>query len=107
MTPTNFKRWQKHLDKWPIAYLKGDDELGSHSENPKLIAWLDSQLSHLAAVGLTKSKCKRSWWITKTIRASIANWHCVGRVFLHGKNAQREQSSRFPNHDKSSHGLRE
>ncbi|MCV5920402.1 hypothetical protein OFN60_43890, partial [Escherichia coli] len=32
MTPTNFKRWQKHLDKWPIAYLKGDDELGSHSE---------------------------------------------------------------------------
>ncbi|MBO0217460.1 DNA helicase IV, partial [Vibrio sp. Vb2880] len=29
-TPTNFKRWQKHLDKWPIAYLKGDDELGSH-----------------------------------------------------------------------------
>ncbi|ELB2196838.1 DNA helicase IV [Vibrio parahaemolyticus] len=56
MTPTNFKRWQKHLDKWPIAYLKGDDELGSHSENPKLIAWLDSQLSHLAAVGLTKKQ---------------------------------------------------
>ncbi|CAE6941815.1 DNA helicase IV [Vibrio sp. B1FLJ16] len=56
MTPTNFKRWQKHLDKWPIAYLKGDDELGSHSENPKLIAWLDTQLSHLAAAGLTKKQ---------------------------------------------------
>ncbi len=32
MTPTNFKRWQKHLAKWPIAYLAGDDELGSHVE---------------------------------------------------------------------------
>ncbi|MFM9607059.1 hypothetical protein, partial [Streptomyces turgidiscabies] len=28
MTPTNFKRWQKHLAQWPIAYLVGDDELG-------------------------------------------------------------------------------
>ncbi|MDF2155408.1 DNA helicase IV [Vibrio sp. CAU 1672] len=56
MTPTNFKRWQKHLAKWPIAYLAGDDELGSHSENPKLIAWLDAQLSQLAAMGLTKKQ---------------------------------------------------
>ncbi len=56
MTPTNFKRWQKHLDNWPIAYLKGDSELGSHSENPKLIAWLDAQVSHLAAAGLSKKQ---------------------------------------------------
>lgn len=54
MTPTNFKRWQKHLNKWPIAYLAGDDELGSHVENPKLIAWLEKQLSQLAAMGMTK-----------------------------------------------------
>ncbi|KOO04405.1 DNA helicase IV [Vibrio nereis] len=54
MTPTNFKRWQKHLQKWPIAYLAGDDELGSHVENPKLIAWLTKQLSQLCALGTTK-----------------------------------------------------
>ncbi|WP_456295583.1 DNA helicase IV [Vibrio sp. AK197] len=54
MTPTNFKRWQKHLAKWPIAYLAGDDELGSQVENPKLIAWLDTQLMQLAAMGLGK-----------------------------------------------------
>lgn len=45
--PNNFKRWQKHLAHWPIAYLKGDDELGSQSENPKLIAWLEKQLDML------------------------------------------------------------
>ncbi|GAL18122.1 DNA helicase IV [Vibrio maritimus] len=54
MTPTNFKRWQKHLSKWPIAYLKGDEELGSQSENPKLIAWLEQQLDQLIATGLSK-----------------------------------------------------
>ncbi|WP_295891277.1 DNA helicase IV [uncultured Vibrio sp.] len=56
MTPTNFKRWQKHLSKWPIAYLAGDDELGSHVEDPKLISWLDKQLSQLSASGLTKKQ---------------------------------------------------
>ncbi|PCD88040.1 DNA helicase IV [Vibrio mediterranei] len=54
MTPTNFKRWQKHLSKWPIAYLKGDEELGSQSENPKLIAWLEQQLDQLISAGLSK-----------------------------------------------------
>ncbi len=54
MTPTNFKRWQKHLSKWPIAYLAGDDELGSHVENPKLISWLEKQLDQLALLGLSK-----------------------------------------------------
>ena len=54
MTPTNFKRWQKHLSKWPIAYLTGDDELGSQVENPKLIAWLESQLDNLCQMGLKK-----------------------------------------------------
>lgn len=54
MTPTNFKRWQKHLSKWPIAYLKGDEELGSQSENPKLIAWLEQQLDQLIATGFSK-----------------------------------------------------
>lgn len=56
MTPTNFKRWQKHLAKWPIAYLAGDDELGSHVENPKLIAWLEKQLDQLAQMGLSKKE---------------------------------------------------
>ncbi len=54
MTPTNFKRWQKHLSKWPIAYLAGDDELGSHVENPKLISWLEKQLDQLALLGISK-----------------------------------------------------
>jgi len=54
MTPTNFKRWQKHLSQWPIAYLAGDDELGSHVENPKLIAWLEKQLDQLALLGISK-----------------------------------------------------
>ncbi|MDR9826120.1 DNA helicase IV [Vibrio sp. FNV 38] len=54
MTPTNFKRWQKHLSQWPIAYLAGDDELGSNAENPKLIAWLDTQLTQLAAMASSK-----------------------------------------------------
>ncbi|USD43947.1 DNA helicase IV [Vibrio sp. SCSIO 43135] len=56
MTPTSFKRWQKHLSQWPIAYLAGDDELGSHVENPKLIAWLEKQMMQLAAVGLNKKQ---------------------------------------------------
>ncbi len=54
MTPTNFKRWQKHLIQWPIAYLVGDDELGSHVEDPKLIAWLERQLDQLAQLALGK-----------------------------------------------------
>lgn len=56
MTPTNFKRWQKHLSKWPIAYLTGDDELGSHAENPKLLSWLENQVSQLAALGIGKKE---------------------------------------------------
>lgn len=59
MTPTNFKRWQKHLAKWPIAYLAGDDELGSHVENPKLIAWLERQLDQLAQLSLTKKEIQQ------------------------------------------------
>ncbi|MEF1172028.1 DNA helicase IV [Vibrio sinaloensis] len=60
MTPTAFKRWQKHLQKWPIAYLAGDEELGSHVENPKLIAWLEKQLSQLSAMGTTKKEIQQS-----------------------------------------------
>jgi len=59
MTPTNFKRWQKHLSKWPIAYLAGDDELGSHVENPKLIAWLEKQMMQLASMGATKKEIQQ------------------------------------------------
>ncbi|MDG3085224.1 DNA helicase IV [Vibrio hannami] len=54
--PANFKRWQKHLTKWPIAYLKGDDELGGQAENPKLIAWLESQLDQLCMLHLSKKQ---------------------------------------------------
>ncbi|OLQ84856.1 DNA helicase IV [Vibrio ponticus] len=56
MTPTSYKRWQKHLAKWPIAYIAGDDELGSHVENPKLIAWLEKQVMQLAAMGCSKKE---------------------------------------------------
>lgn len=56
MTPTNFKRWQKHLAKWPIAYLVGDDELGSQVENPKLIAWIERQVMQLASMNVTKKE---------------------------------------------------
>ncbi|MBD1566397.1 DNA helicase IV [Vibrio sp. SA48] len=59
MTPTNFKRWQKHLSNWPIAYLAGDDELGSHVENPKLITWLEKQLDQLAMLGLGKKELQQ------------------------------------------------
>ncbi|MFA0413425.1 DNA helicase IV [Vibrio renipiscarius] len=54
MTPTSYKRWQKHLSKWPIAYIAGDEEMASHVEDPKLIAWIDTQLSQLAAMECTK-----------------------------------------------------
>ncbi|WP_070966495.1 DNA helicase IV [Vibrio sonorensis] len=56
MTPTNYKRWQKHLNKWPIAYLSGDEDLGSHSENPKLIGWLLQQLDQLCSVAISKKQ---------------------------------------------------
>ncbi|MBB1464172.1 DNA helicase IV [Vibrio splendidus] len=59
MTPTNFKRWQKHLSKWPIAYLTGDDELGSHVSNLKLIGWLEKQLEQLNASGLSKKEVQQ------------------------------------------------
>ena len=59
MTPTNFKRWQKHLAKWPIAYLKGDEELGSHVSNLKLIGWLEKQLEQLNSSGLTKKEVQQ------------------------------------------------
>jgi len=59
LTPSNFKRWQKHLASWPIAYLAGDDELGSHVENPKLIAWLEKQLDQLAQLGLSKKELQQ------------------------------------------------
>jgi len=59
MTPTAFKRWQKHLQKWPIAYLAGDEELGSHVENPKLIAWLEKQLIQLCSLGTSKKEIQQ------------------------------------------------
>jgi len=58
-TSNNFKRWQKHLSQWPIAYLKGDEELGSQSENPKLIAWLEKQLDQLCASQLNKKQLQQ------------------------------------------------
>ncbi|MGL6261835.1 DNA helicase IV [Vibrio sp. WXL210] len=60
LTKTNFKRWQKHLSQWPIAYLAGDDELGSNVENPQLIAWLDKQRSQLAAMAKSKKDIQQS-----------------------------------------------
>lgn len=51
---TNFKRWQKHLSLWPIAYLNGDEELVNQSENPKLLAWLNQQVEQLMTMNVTK-----------------------------------------------------
>ncbi len=59
-TPNQFKRWQRHLSQWPIAYLKGDDELGTQSENPKLISWLEKQLEQLCAMNLNKKQIQES-----------------------------------------------
>jgi DNA helicase-4 len=59
MTPTNFKRWQKHLNQWPIAYIKGDDDLGSHVENPKLISWLARQVDQLSLLALRKKEIQQ------------------------------------------------
>lgn len=56
MTETNFKRWQKHLAEWPIAFLKGDVDLGSQVENPKLLAWLEQQVDQLSALQLPKKE---------------------------------------------------
>ncbi|CCO47934.1 putative DNA helicase IV [Vibrio nigripulchritudo SOn1] len=58
-TQNQFKRWQKHLSQWPIAYLKGDEELGSQSENPKLIAWLEKQLEQLCAMNFGKKQIQQ------------------------------------------------
>ena len=46
----------KAPQKWPIAYITGDDELASHAENPKLINWLVKQLEQLSALGSTKKE---------------------------------------------------
>ncbi|OBT13686.1 DNA helicase IV [Vibrio sp. UCD-FRSSP16_10] len=56
---TNFKRWEKHLSLWPIAFLKGDIELDSQYENPKLIAWLDQQVDQLCTMGVTKKSIQQ------------------------------------------------
>ncbi len=57
---TNYKRWQKHLSNWPIAYLKGDEELIGQIENPKLIAWIMKQLDQLCMCHLTKRELQQN-----------------------------------------------
>ncbi|WP_153448663.1 DNA helicase IV [Vibrio algicola] len=59
MTETNFKRWQKHLAEWPIAFLQGDVELGSHVENPKLLAWVEQQVDQLSSLQKTKKQLQQ------------------------------------------------
>ncbi len=55
----NFNRWQKHLAQWPIAYLKGDDELSGQTENPKLIGWLETQLDILCMLHDSKKSIQQ------------------------------------------------
>ncbi|WP_413283246.1 DNA helicase IV [Vibrio sp. MA40-2] len=50
----NLKRWRKHLSVWPIAFLQGDEELASQSENSKLLAWIETQLDQLCSVHRSK-----------------------------------------------------
>jgi len=56
---TNLKRWRKHLSVWPIAYLKGDDELSGQSENSKLITWLELQLDQLCSSHQSKKQIQQ------------------------------------------------
>ncbi len=58
-TDTNLKRWRKHLSVWPIAYLKGDEELSGQSENLKLINWLGNQLDQLCSTHLSKKQLQQ------------------------------------------------
>lgn len=58
-TDTNLKRWRKHLSVWPIAYLKGDEELAGQSENPKLIKWLEGQLDQLCSTHRSKKQLQQ------------------------------------------------
>lgn len=58
-SPVDYKRWQKHLSAWPIAYLVGDDELIKQAENPKLIAWLEGQLDQLCSLHLTRKQIQQ------------------------------------------------
>lgn len=55
----NYKRWQKHLSNWPIAYLKGDDELIGQTENPKLTLWISNQLDHLCMAHQSKKELQQ------------------------------------------------
>jgi len=59
MTPTHYKRWHKHLSQWPIAYITGDDELGSHVEDSKLISWLVKQIDTLSMLNLSKKDIQK------------------------------------------------
>ncbi len=57
--PESFRRWQKHLNQWPIAFLSGDSELINQAENPRLIAWLEEQISGLGAENLSKKNIQQ------------------------------------------------
>ncbi|MBM7035754.1 DNA helicase IV [Vibrio ulleungensis] len=57
--PAHFRRWQKHLSQWPIAYLSGDEALIEQVENPRLIAWLEQQVSGLSGENLDKKSIQQ------------------------------------------------
>ncbi len=57
--PNNFKRWQKHLNKWPVAYLVGDEELAGQYSNTKLVQWLSSQVAQLCSLGVGKKELQK------------------------------------------------
>lgn len=56
---TNLKRWRKHLSVWPIAYLKGDEELAGQSSNHKLASWLIAQVEQLCSTHLSKKQIQQ------------------------------------------------
>jgi DNA helicase-4 len=58
--PTHFRRWQKHLSNWPIAYLSGEEALIEQVENPRLIAWLEQQVSGLSGENLDKKSIQQT-----------------------------------------------
>lgn len=44
------------LSRMANCLLKGDVELGSHVENPKLLAWLEQQVDQLSVLQLPKKQ---------------------------------------------------
>ncbi len=66
-------------------YLTGDDELGSHVSNLKLIGWLEKQLEQAERIGLQQAANSIISIWCRCIHALIVNYHRVGLVLPRGR----------------------